>query len=114
VQSLFFISETGLQQALNFQPIQYQGKTKGEYNFKMFLSMYQKIDSINYFIYPDSYVDLRGASGSAVFQQMPSGNCVFGGVYTASNPDGKIYILVRPENILKRIQGKRVVVSMEN
>lgn len=86
------------------EPLIFSGTTKGEYEFKMYMNIFLKIDSINYYVYPSKYIDLRGASGSPVFQILKSGKIVFGGIYTASNPEEKIYLIVRPEYIMKHIK----------
>lgn len=86
------------------EPLIFSGTTKGEYEFKMYMNIFKKIDSINYYVYPSQYIDLRGASGSPVFQILKSGKIVFGGIYSGSNPVEKIYLIVRPEYIMKLIK----------
>lgn len=94
-----------------FEPLQFSGTTNGEYSFKMYHKKYDKVDSINYYAYPTNYLDLRGASGSSIFQVLKSGKILFGGIYTASNPEEKIYLFVRPNFILNSIKRKSMLVN---
>lgn len=102
---------SNLNQIVDLESLTFSGVTNGEYHFKMYLNKFKKMDSINYYAFPYKYVDLRGASGSAIFQILKSGKIIFGGVYTASNFHEKIYLFVRPDYILNIIEKKKVKVS---